>query len=140
MIMANVSLGAIRKLKYTINKQLWMLKKVLSDTLVNTINKGGDKKDIDKVVDAIDDVRNAEYYINFVNTVDLSVLFDKYDFPKDGLDQPKTITIELELSSPYKLTEEQIEKDILKAEDEIGFDYDYKVKSVKVETEDDSNE
>lgn len=43
-----------------------------------------------------------------------------------------TITIELELSSPYALTAEEIEKDLKMAEDQIGWNYDYIIKSVKV--------
>lgn len=43
-----------------------------------------------------------------------------------------TITIELELSSQYNLTSEEIERDIKKAEDQIGWNYNYIIKSVKV--------
>lgn len=43
-----------------------------------------------------------------------------------------TITVELELSSPYDLTAEEIEKDLRTAEDQIGWNYDYKIKSVDV--------
>lgn len=42
------------------------------------------------------------------------------------------ITIELELSSPYNLTAEEIEKDLRMAEEEIGWCYDYIIKSVEV--------
>ena len=42
------------------------------------------------------------------------------------------ITIELELSSPYDLTAEEVEKDLRKGEDQIGFVYDYIIKSVEV--------
>lgn len=43
-----------------------------------------------------------------------------------------TITVELELSSQYDLTSEEIEKDLRIAEDQIGWNYDYVIKSVKV--------
>lgn len=43
-----------------------------------------------------------------------------------------TITVELGLSSPYDLTAEEIEKDLRMAEDQIGWDYDYVIKSVEV--------
>ena len=43
------------------------------------------------------------------------------------------ITVTLEPDNPYELTAEEIEKDIRKAEDQIGWDYDYKVVSVNVE-------
>jgi len=42
------------------------------------------------------------------------------------------IIVELELESPYDLTEEEIWHDIKAAEDQIGFNYDYTVKSVEV--------
>lgn len=42
------------------------------------------------------------------------------------------ITVELELSSPYDLTAEEIEKDLRMAEDQIGWTYDYAIKSVEV--------
>ena len=42
------------------------------------------------------------------------------------------ITVELELSDPYELTAEEIEKDLQMAEDQIGGNYDYTIKSVKV--------
>ena len=43
-----------------------------------------------------------------------------------------TITVELELSTPYNLTAEEIEKDLRMAEDQIGWNYDYTIKDVKV--------
>ena len=43
-----------------------------------------------------------------------------------------TIIIELELSSPYDLTAEEIEKDLRMAEDQIGWNYDYTITDVKV--------
>lgn len=43
-----------------------------------------------------------------------------------------TITVELELSSPYDPTAEEIEKDLRMAENQIGWNYDYVIKSVKV--------
>lgn len=43
-----------------------------------------------------------------------------------------TITVELELSSPYDLTSEEIEKDLRMAEDQIGWNYDYTITDVKV--------
>lgn len=42
------------------------------------------------------------------------------------------ITVELELSSPYELTAEEIKKDLRMAEDQIGWNYDYIIKSVEV--------
>lgn len=42
------------------------------------------------------------------------------------------ITVELELSGPYNLTAEEIEKDLRMAEDQIGWNYDYVIKSVDV--------
>lgn len=44
-----------------------------------------------------------------------------------------TITVELELSSPYDLTAEEIEKDLRMAEDQIGWNYDYKIVSIDVD-------
>lgn len=43
-----------------------------------------------------------------------------------------TITVELDLTSPYDLTAEEIEKDLRIAEDQIGFNYDYTITDVKV--------
>lgn len=43
-----------------------------------------------------------------------------------------TITVELELSSQYDLTAEEIEKDLRMAEDQIGWNYDYAITDVKV--------
>lgn len=43
-----------------------------------------------------------------------------------------TIRVELELSSPYNLTAEEIEKDLRMAEDQIGWNYDYTITDVKV--------
>ena len=45
------------------------------------------------------------------------------------------IIVELQLSSPYKLTAKEIEKDLRLSEDQIGWDYDYLIKSVKVSEE-----
>ena len=45
------------------------------------------------------------------------------------------IIVELQLSSPYKLTAEEIEKDLRLNEDQIGWDYDYLIKSVEVSEE-----
>lgn len=42
------------------------------------------------------------------------------------------VTVELELSSPYDLTKEEVEKDLKMAEDQIGWDYYYTIKSVEV--------
>ena len=42
------------------------------------------------------------------------------------------ISVELELESPYDLTAEDIEKDLRMAEDQIGWNYDYTIKSVKL--------
>lgn len=43
-----------------------------------------------------------------------------------------TITVELEVSGPDDLTAEEIEKDLRMAEHEIGWNYDYTIKDVKV--------
>lgn len=43
-----------------------------------------------------------------------------------------TITIELELSSPFNLTPEEIEQDLRWGEDQIGLNYDYVIKSIEV--------
>ena len=43
-----------------------------------------------------------------------------------------TIKVELELSTPYNLTAEEIEKDLRMAEDQIGWNYDYTITDVKV--------
>lgn len=43
------------------------------------------------------------------------------------------ITLKLELSSPYDLTADEIEQDLRMAEDHIGWNYDYVIKSVNVE-------
>jgi len=42
------------------------------------------------------------------------------------------ITVELELSSPYDLTAEEIEKDLRIAENQIGWNYDYIITDVEV--------
>lgn len=42
------------------------------------------------------------------------------------------ITVELELSTPYDLTAEEIEKDLRMAEDQIVWNYDYTIKDIKV--------
>ena len=42
------------------------------------------------------------------------------------------ITVELELSSPYDLTAEEIEKDLWIAEDQIGWNYNYIITDVIV--------
>lgn len=41
------------------------------------------------------------------------------------------ILVELELESPCDPTAEDIEKDLRMAEDQIGWNYDYTIKSVK---------
>jgi len=43
-----------------------------------------------------------------------------------------TISVELEVSSPYDLTAEEIERDLRMAEDRIGWEYDYTIMDVKV--------
>lgn len=45
-----------------------------------------------------------------------------------------TIIVELELDSPYDLTQEEIEKDLRLGEIQmlLGWNYDYKIKSVEV--------
>ncbi len=45
------------------------------------------------------------------------------------------IIVELQLSSQYKLTAEEIEHDLRLGEDQIGWDYDYLIKSVEVTEE-----
>lgn len=42
------------------------------------------------------------------------------------------IIIELEPDNPYELTPEEIEKDIRMGEEQIGWNYDYKIKNVEV--------
>lgn len=42
------------------------------------------------------------------------------------------IVIELELDNPYDLTDDEIEEDIRMSEDQIGWNYDYKIKTVKI--------
>lgn len=42
------------------------------------------------------------------------------------------ISVELELESPNNLTAEDIEKDLRMAEYQIGWNYDYTIKSVKL--------
>lgn len=42
------------------------------------------------------------------------------------------IMVELELDDKYNLTAEQIERDLRMAEDQIGWYYDYLIRSVKV--------
>lgn len=42
------------------------------------------------------------------------------------------IIVSLELDSPYELSPEEIEKDIRMGEDQIGWNYDYKIKTVEV--------
>ena len=43
-----------------------------------------------------------------------------------------TIIVNLEVSNQYDLTPEEIEKDLRMAEDQIGWSYDYIIKSVEV--------
>jgi len=45
----------------------------------------------------------------------------------------KIAVVILELDNPYDLNAEEIEEDIRKGEDQIGWNYDYKVVSVNVE-------
>ena len=42
------------------------------------------------------------------------------------------IIVELELKSPENLSEEEIDNDLRAGEDQIGWDYDYTIKSVEV--------
>lgn len=42
------------------------------------------------------------------------------------------ITVTLELDNPYNLSAEEIEKDIRMSEDQIGWNYDYKIEAVDV--------
>lgn len=42
------------------------------------------------------------------------------------------IIIELEPDNPYELTPEEIEKDIRMGEEQIGWNYDYKINNVEV--------
>ena len=42
------------------------------------------------------------------------------------------IIVTLELDNPYDLSAEEIEKDIRMGEDQIGWNYDYKIESVTV--------
>ena len=60
-------------------------------------------------------------------------LLKKMDFKlKKTRGEAMKITVELELSSPYDLTAEEIEKDLRIAEDQIGWNYDYIITDVKV--------
>lgn len=43
------------------------------------------------------------------------------------------ITVTLELDNPYDLDAEEIKKDIRMAEDQIGWNYDYKIISIDVD-------
>lgn len=43
------------------------------------------------------------------------------------------ITVTLELDNPYDLDAEEIEKDIRMGEDQIGWNYDYKIVSIDVD-------
>ena len=43
-----------------------------------------------------------------------------------------TIIVELELDSSYDLTQEEIEEDLRFGEFQIGWNYDYKIKSIEV--------
>lgn len=43
------------------------------------------------------------------------------------------VIVKLELSSPYELSAEEIEKDLRMGEDQIGWTYDYVIKSVEVQ-------
>ncbi len=43
------------------------------------------------------------------------------------------IIVTLELDSPYDLDEEEIDNDIRMGEDQIGWDYDYKIVSIDVD-------
>ena len=42
------------------------------------------------------------------------------------------LKVKLKLDSPYELTAEEIEKDIRMNENEIGWNYDYKIEAVDV--------
>lgn len=44
----------------------------------------------------------------------------------------KTVILELELDNQRELSPEEIEKDLRMAEDQIGWYYDYVIKSVEV--------
>ena len=46
------------------------------------------------------------------------------------------IMVALELDNPYNLNAEEIEKDIRMAEDQIGWNYDYKIVSIDVNQKD----
>lgn len=45
------------------------------------------------------------------------------------------IIVALELDAPYELTLDKIEKDLKMAEDQIGWDYYYRIKSVELKGE-----
>lgn len=49
------------------------------------------------------------------------------------------ITVELELSSPYDLTAEEVEKDIRLSKEQIGWNYDYSILSMNVDKGDSKN-
>lgn len=42
------------------------------------------------------------------------------------------IVVELDLDCPYDLSSSEIEEDLRRAEDQIGWNYDYKIKTVEV--------
>ena len=42
------------------------------------------------------------------------------------------IIVELELSSPHDLTQKEIEEDLKRGEDQIGWYYDYVIKKVEL--------
>ena len=44
----------------------------------------------------------------------------------------KTVILELELDNQREILPEEIEKDLRMAEDQIGWNYDYVIKSVEV--------
>lgn len=68
------------------------------------------------------DGQTKKEFEEYQNSEKLSALYKK------GM----TIIVELELDSPYDLTQEEIEKDLRLGEIQIGWNYDYKIKSVEV--------
>ena len=75
------------------------------------------------------EANNVNDYINRIS-VDTGVNFHNL---RGG--RGMKIMVELQLDSPYSLTAEEIEKDLRLGEDQIGWNYDYSIKSVEVSEE-----
>ena len=75
------------------------------------------------------EANNVNDYINRIS-VDTGVNFHNLRGERE-----MKIMVELQLDSPYSLTAEEIEKDLRLNEDQIGWNYDYSIKSVEVSEE-----